>query len=236
MTLQVECHRCGYEWQYTGSSDYYASCPQCKTSVPIEGPDGGAEDAAETGTAETAEGAVPSGDIDGLAARVDELEATASELHGAIETMMSRVAELEKRHATVAATSNGPDSEPSKSHEDGGAAGGTAGRQQGSAVAEGGADGHRDGRGASSHGPAQAARDRGDREVASHDGGSPGAKRSNHARAGGSRSGDEPSRPDGGVRPKTDEDGKYDYICPSCDGPISGEPEACIHCGTAFTW
>jgi Zn finger protein HypA/HybF involved in hydrogenase expression len=31
----LECHRCGNTWNYSGSSDYYASCPNCKTSVKI---------------------------------------------------------------------------------------------------------------------------------------------------------------------------------------------------------
>jgi tRNA(Ile2) C34 agmatinyltransferase TiaS len=34
--MLLECNRCGREWNYQGNSDYYASCPNCKTSVNIE--------------------------------------------------------------------------------------------------------------------------------------------------------------------------------------------------------
>lgn len=30
------CHRCGREWDYTGRSDHYGTCPNCKTSVKLE--------------------------------------------------------------------------------------------------------------------------------------------------------------------------------------------------------
>lgn len=30
------CHRCGREWNYTGGSDHYGTCPNCKTSVKLE--------------------------------------------------------------------------------------------------------------------------------------------------------------------------------------------------------
>jgi len=34
--MELECQRCGKEWDYKGDSNYYASCPNCKTSVKVE--------------------------------------------------------------------------------------------------------------------------------------------------------------------------------------------------------
>ena len=31
------CKRCGYEWDYNGNSDWYASCPRCKTNIRVNG-------------------------------------------------------------------------------------------------------------------------------------------------------------------------------------------------------
>jgi formylmethanofuran dehydrogenase subunit E len=33
----LKCHRCGYEWNYQGRSEWYACCPRCKTNVKIGG-------------------------------------------------------------------------------------------------------------------------------------------------------------------------------------------------------
>jgi hypothetical protein len=33
--VEAECHRCGREWDYTGRSDHYGTCPNCKTSVKL---------------------------------------------------------------------------------------------------------------------------------------------------------------------------------------------------------
>lgn len=35
MGLTLECQKCGREWVYNGESTYYATCPNCKTSVKI---------------------------------------------------------------------------------------------------------------------------------------------------------------------------------------------------------
>lgn len=35
MGLTLECQKCGREWEYHGNSEYYATCPNCKTSVKI---------------------------------------------------------------------------------------------------------------------------------------------------------------------------------------------------------
>ncbi len=34
--MKLTCSNCGYEWDYQGESDYYATCPRCKTSVKVE--------------------------------------------------------------------------------------------------------------------------------------------------------------------------------------------------------
>lgn len=33
--MKLECQSCGYEWDYQGESDYYATCPQCHYKVKI---------------------------------------------------------------------------------------------------------------------------------------------------------------------------------------------------------
>lgn len=37
MGIKLECPKeeCGYEWDYNGESDFYATCPRCKSSVKI---------------------------------------------------------------------------------------------------------------------------------------------------------------------------------------------------------
>lgn len=34
--MELECNSCGYEWNYQGESDYYATCPNCQYKVKIE--------------------------------------------------------------------------------------------------------------------------------------------------------------------------------------------------------
>ncbi len=33
--MELECESCGYEWDYQGKSDYYATCPNCHYKVEI---------------------------------------------------------------------------------------------------------------------------------------------------------------------------------------------------------
>jgi len=33
--MKLKCKRCGYEWEYQGNSNWYASCPRCKTNIRI---------------------------------------------------------------------------------------------------------------------------------------------------------------------------------------------------------
>lgn len=40
--MKIECQHCGYEWEYGGSSEYYATCPRCLYKVPV--PEDGAEE------------------------------------------------------------------------------------------------------------------------------------------------------------------------------------------------
>ncbi len=35
--MMLKCGRCGYGWQYGGKSEWYASCPRCKSSVKVGG-------------------------------------------------------------------------------------------------------------------------------------------------------------------------------------------------------
>jgi prophage DNA circulation protein len=34
--VRLHCARCGHGWDYTGSSDHYCTCPNCKTSVKVQ--------------------------------------------------------------------------------------------------------------------------------------------------------------------------------------------------------
>ena len=33
--VYLECQKCGYIWNYMGMREYYATCPNCRTSVRI---------------------------------------------------------------------------------------------------------------------------------------------------------------------------------------------------------
>lgn len=35
--VKLKCGRtdCGYEWEYSGNSEWYASCPKCRTTVNV---------------------------------------------------------------------------------------------------------------------------------------------------------------------------------------------------------
>ncbi len=33
---ELTCKRCKHTWPYTGKSEWYTSCPRCKTSVRVK--------------------------------------------------------------------------------------------------------------------------------------------------------------------------------------------------------
>lgn len=33
--VQINCKRCGYSWDYNGKSEWYVSCPRCRTSIKV---------------------------------------------------------------------------------------------------------------------------------------------------------------------------------------------------------
>lgn len=35
--MELSCHNCGHEWDYTGSKSDYTTCPSCNSSVKISG-------------------------------------------------------------------------------------------------------------------------------------------------------------------------------------------------------
>lgn len=37
--VQLNCQKCGYDWDYHGAMSDYATCPDCKTSVPLKASD-----------------------------------------------------------------------------------------------------------------------------------------------------------------------------------------------------
>lgn len=34
---ELTCQRCGHGWEYSGQSEHYCTCPNCKTSVSVRG-------------------------------------------------------------------------------------------------------------------------------------------------------------------------------------------------------
>lgn len=91
------CHRCEYEWDYTGSSDRYGTCPNCKTSVKL---DGGSERA----TAKPERCGDPSDRTVGIngstvpvVEAVESLDNSVAELYQMDETLGDELAELRDR-------------------------------------------------------------------------------------------------------------------------------------------
>ena len=39
--INLICQKCNHSWVYKGKSDYYTSCPRCKTSVKVKKPSEG---------------------------------------------------------------------------------------------------------------------------------------------------------------------------------------------------
>lgn len=33
--MKIKCQRCKYEWEYKGKSEWYASCPKCRTAINV---------------------------------------------------------------------------------------------------------------------------------------------------------------------------------------------------------
>lgn len=33
---KLTCQHCGHDWDYTGNSNYYATCPTCHYKVPVD--------------------------------------------------------------------------------------------------------------------------------------------------------------------------------------------------------
>ena len=31
----MRCGKCGYEWDYQGNSNYYTSCPRCRSNIRV---------------------------------------------------------------------------------------------------------------------------------------------------------------------------------------------------------
>lgn len=34
-TMKLKCKRCNYEWDYKGNSEWYTSCPKCRTTIRV---------------------------------------------------------------------------------------------------------------------------------------------------------------------------------------------------------
>lgn len=111
--LTLTCQRCEHEWDYTGESQYYATCPCCKSSVKVDedsrnesSKHSGASDGGEssTSTVELATGDMVR-EIE-VTEAVEELHETVDSLGEAQESMRQRVADhadqLEERREEIA--------------------------------------------------------------------------------------------------------------------------------------
>lgn len=96
--VEAVCHRCGREWDYTGSSDHYGTCPNCKTSVKLHGGSERAEpsETAERGTTSdrTAETVEVEGDEVPVGEAVERLSESVEELRAVGEARGESLAEL----------------------------------------------------------------------------------------------------------------------------------------------
>lgn len=43
MSMKLICQHCGYEWEYGGQSEHYATCPRCQYKVPVKTKEGKGE-------------------------------------------------------------------------------------------------------------------------------------------------------------------------------------------------
>jgi len=34
--MDIKCDRCGKEWDYTGSNEFFATCPDCRKLVKLK--------------------------------------------------------------------------------------------------------------------------------------------------------------------------------------------------------
>ena len=104
--VEAACHRCGREWDYTGSSDRYGTCPNCKTSVKLhrgseraepsaspEGPDG-PEPTAERGTTSDRTTVEVDGETVPVAEAVEELNESLAEVRTLGESRGESLGEL----------------------------------------------------------------------------------------------------------------------------------------------
>lgn len=85
--VEAACDRCGREWDYTGRSDEYCTCPNCKTSVKLEA---SASERAEP--SETAERRPDPSERDADA--VAALEASVGELYELTEQQAETLGDL----------------------------------------------------------------------------------------------------------------------------------------------
>lgn len=98
--LTLTCQRCEHEWEYAGESQYYTTCPDCKTSVKVE--EGSSQPG---GTSETSE-EMPStvelatGDMVReveIGEAIEELHERENALGEAQEQLRQRVVEIEEQ-------------------------------------------------------------------------------------------------------------------------------------------
>ena len=101
--VAAECHRCGYEWDYTGASDHYGCCPNCKTSVQLHGGSESAEpkasadpDPSDRTTVEVAVGDEEPREIP-VAEAVEVLDGAVSRLDAMVEAQTEATGDLVER-------------------------------------------------------------------------------------------------------------------------------------------
>jgi vacuolar-type H+-ATPase subunit I/STV1 len=101
--VEAECHRCGREWDYTGRSNMYGTCPNCKTSVKLPRGSERAEpeaercpDPSDRTTVEVAAGQAEPREVS-LPEAVEAMDAAVDELYELGDARSETSAELAER-------------------------------------------------------------------------------------------------------------------------------------------
>jgi hypothetical protein len=106
--VRLHCARCGHGWDYTGSSDHYCTCPNCKTSVKVQESRESPAERAGGGVSEETRERIEAVEkrlveVDELTdSLTDEMGETVPEMQGDIGQLEERVEEVEAAVVEVA--------------------------------------------------------------------------------------------------------------------------------------
>jgi predicted nucleic acid-binding Zn-ribbon protein len=102
--MQLKCGKCGHEWDYTGESDHWCSCPRCRTNVKVHQDPENRPDPGQ-GQEPTEPPDAPPAEVAELAERVDRLDAQVESIGETLGNdfvqVTDDVAELEERVRSI---------------------------------------------------------------------------------------------------------------------------------------